>query len=136
MFGNVFTNLLFLFDQAPVQIKKAGLSVPVKQALLLALLAYAKISMNVLKTMFCVLSDVTILQVTYVMYQRNILNDKTATITELHYLYFLISGSYRCVCPYGYAVAPDRMHCEDIDECSTEANDCRYDCKNLIGSFM
>ena len=53
----------------------------------------------------------------------------------INWLQFIL-GSYRCVCPYGYAVAPDRMHCEDIDECSTEANDCRYDCKNLIGSFM
>lgn len=24
----------------------------------------------------------------------------------------------------------------DLDECRTPANDCRFDCKNLIGSFM
>ena len=42
----------------------------------------------------------------------------------------------RCVCPYGYELAPDGRHCQDIDECSTEANNCRYDCKNLIGSFV
>ena len=40
------------------------------------------------------------------------------------------------MCPYGYELAPDGRHCQDIDECSTEANNCRYDCKNLIGSFV
>ena len=28
------------------------------------------------------------------------------------------------------------FHVSDIDECLTAANNCRYACKNLIGSFM
>ena len=95
--------------------------------------------MNVWRTTSYVLSDVTTLQVYYI--------SKSVRLAALSLLFqpfknkpkyvkLIILGSYRCVCPYGYAVAPDRMHCEDIDECSTEANDCRYDCKNLIGSFM
>ena len=28
------------------------------------------------------------------------------------------------------------FHVLDIDECLTAANNCRYACKNLIGSFM
>ncbi|KAK6631430.1 hypothetical protein RUM44_005957 [Polyplax serrata] len=47
-----------------------------------------------------------------------------------------VPGSFRCICPYGYALAPDGMHCQDVDECATPANNCRYACKNLIGSFM
>lgn len=27
------------------------------------------------------------------------------------------------------------LFCADVDECSTAANNCRYKCKNLIGSF-
>ena len=42
----------------------------------------------------------------------------------------------RCICPYGYEVAPDGRHCQDINECNSEANNCRYDCKNLIGTFI
>ncbi|XP_065222296.1 fibrillin-2-like [Planococcus citri] len=45
-------------------------------------------------------------------------------------------GSYRCLCPYGYALAEDGRHCQDVDECSTPANNCKYKCKNLIGSFI
>lgn len=68
-----------------------------------------------------------------------------------------VPGSFRCICPYGYALAPDGRHCQgnklfrssllvksdsgscfvtDVDECLTPANNCRYMCKNLIGSFM
>ena len=28
------------------------------------------------------------------------------------------------------------LHPIDLNECASEANDCRYDCKNLIGTFM
>ncbi|XP_003250904.3 fibrillin-2 [Apis mellifera] len=45
-------------------------------------------------------------------------------------------GSFRCICPYGYTLAPDARHCIDVDECATPANNCKYQCKNLIGSFM
>ena len=45
-------------------------------------------------------------------------------------------GSFRCVCPYGYTLAPDGRHCMDLNECESEANNCRYDCKNIIGTFM
>ena len=44
--------------------------------------------------------------------------------------------TFRCVCPFGYEVAADGIHCIDINECESEANTCRYDCKNLIGTFM
>ena len=44
----------------------------------------------------------------------------------------LIPGSYRCICPYGYQLAPDGRHCIDINECTSEANDCRYDLKSFI----
>ncbi|XP_043673250.1 fibrillin-2-like isoform X2 [Vespula pensylvanica] len=45
-------------------------------------------------------------------------------------------GSFRCICPYGYTLAPDGRHCIDVDECATPANNCKYQCKNLIGTFM
>lgn len=63
-------------------------------------------------------------------------------------------GSYRCVCPYGYELAPDGKHCRgkipclmlnhktsllyfiDVNECLTEANNCNFHCKNLIGTFI
>ncbi|XP_054288254.1 fibrillin-2-like [Macrosteles quadrilineatus] len=47
-----------------------------------------------------------------------------------------VPGSYRCICPYGYSLAPDGRHCVDVDECVTPANNCKYNCKNLIGSFL
>lgn len=73
-------------------------------------------------------------------------------------------GSFRCICPYGYVLAADGRHCIgmlarivlametldiqrwtiisfllfplDVDECSTPANNCKFQCKNLIGTFM
>ncbi len=46
-----------------------------------------------------------------------------------------LPGSYRCVCPFGYELAPDGRHCRDVDECSApNGHACRYECKNLIGS--
>jgi hypothetical protein len=30
----------------------------------------------------------------------------------------------------------EKMYFLDIDECRTPANNCRYACKNLVGSFM
>ncbi|CAL1273321.1 unnamed protein product [Larinioides sclopetarius] len=47
-----------------------------------------------------------------------------------------LPGTFKCTCPYGYALAADGRHCEDLDECQTPANDCRFACKNLVGSFM
>ncbi|PSN36908.1 Fibrillin-2, partial [Blattella germanica] len=47
-----------------------------------------------------------------------------------------VPGSFRCICPYGYTLAPDGRHCQDVDECVTPANTCKYMCKNLIGTFM
>lgn len=65
-----------------------------------------------------------------------------------------VPGSFRCICPYGYTLAPDGRHCQgtsrklsnrqeinnalflDVDECATPANNCKFACKNLIGSFM
>ncbi|XP_026682343.1 fibrillin-2-like, partial [Diaphorina citri] len=47
-----------------------------------------------------------------------------------------VPGSFRCICPYGYALAPDGRHCIDVDECRTPANTCKFSCKNLIGSYM
>ncbi|KAK8737315.1 hypothetical protein OTU49_004436 [Cherax quadricarinatus] len=47
-----------------------------------------------------------------------------------------MAGAFRCICPYGYTLAPDGRHCQDVDECSTPANTCRFLCKNLIGTFM
>ena len=45
-------------------------------------------------------------------------------------------GSFRCVCPLGYEVAPDGRHCRDVDECESQAHQCNYECKNLIGTFI
>ncbi|CAL4061316.1 unnamed protein product, partial [Meganyctiphanes norvegica] len=41
------------------------------------------------------------------------------------------------ICSYkGYTLAPDGRHCQDVNECSTPANNCKFLCKNLIGTFM
>jgi hypothetical protein len=41
------------------------------------------------------------------------------------------------VCPFGYTLSPDGRHCTDLNECELDAvNTCRFECKNLIGSFM
>ena len=45
-------------------------------------------------------------------------------------------GTYVCTCPYGYELSHDGRHCVDVDECTTPANNCRFACKNLIGSFI
>lgn len=47
-----------------------------------------------------------------------------------------MAGTFRCICPYGYTLAPNGRHCQDVDECATPANNCRFLCKNLIGTFM
>ena len=122
--------------KVPAQTKKVALNARVHQDLHQVLSEYVKIQMNASKIMSFVRLDATILPVRFICYKM--FSDSICNFngSANHPFGFFHIGSYRCVCPYGYAVAPDRMHCEDIDECSTEANDCRYDCKNLIGSFM
>ena len=122
--------------KVPAQTKKVASNAHAQQALRLGLSEYVKILMNASKIMSCVHLDATTPLVRF-NYNNLCRDSVTFDNGSANYPFeFFHAGSYRCVCPYGYAVAPDRMHCEDIDECSTEANDCRYDCKNLIGSFM
>ena len=45
-----------------------------------------------------------------------------------------VPGSYQCVCPRGFALADDKKHCEDINEC-LKPNICPYRCKNIVGGF-
>lgn len=81
-----------------------------------------------------------------------------------------LPGTFQCVCPKGFTLAPDNSHCQgkaslilhaingnpsflthklfdvhlckyhnyclDVDECQTRVNNCRYACKNLVGTFM
>lgn len=32
-------------------------------------------------------------------------------------------------------LSPDGLHCTDVNECLTPANNCKFICKNTIGSF-
>ncbi|KAG9350651.1 hypothetical protein JZ751_024540 [Albula glossodonta] len=46
-----------------------------------------------------------------------------------------LDGSFRCICPPGYAVQNDQ--CIDINECDTEPNLCQFGtCTNTPGSFQ
>uniref|UniRef100_A0A803YMN7 EGF-like domain-containing protein n=1 Tax=Meleagris gallopavo TaxID=9103 RepID=A0A803YMN7_MELGA len=42
-------------------------------------------------------------------------------------------GGFECICEAGYVLAPDGLHCEDVDECLE--GPCKHECHNTAGSF-
>ncbi|XP_047240860.1 CD248 molecule, endosialin a [Girardinichthys multiradiatus] len=44
-----------------------------------------------------------------------------------------LSDGYRCACPDGYMLAPDKHICLDVDECIQ--GNCQHLCENLPGTF-
>ena len=51
----------------------------------------------------------------------------------------MVDGLPQCSCNSGYQLADDKIHCEDIDECTTMANNCSQVsqvCRNLVGSYV
>ncbi|XP_055962583.1 hemicentin-1 [Sorex fumeus] len=47
-------------------------------------------------------------------------------------------GSYQCLCPPGYQLAPNGKTCQDVDECADESGRCgpAHTCFNTRGSFQ
>lgn len=48
-----------------------------------------------------------------------------------------IPGSYKCECPPGHELAPDKQSCKDIDECSRTSGICSNGvCENMMGTYQ
>lgn len=46
-------------------------------------------------------------------------------------------GSYKCICPPGHELAPDKQSCKDIDECSRTSGICSNGvCENMMGTYQ
>lgn len=46
-------------------------------------------------------------------------------------------GSYKCQCPPGHELAPDKQSCKDIDECSRTSGICSNGvCENMMGTYQ
>lgn len=46
-------------------------------------------------------------------------------------------GSFKCVCPTGHELAPDKQSCKDIDECSRTSGICSNGvCENMMGTYQ
>lgn len=46
-------------------------------------------------------------------------------------------GSYKCECPPGHELAPDKKSCKDIDECSRTSGICSNGvCENMMGTYQ
>ncbi|XP_043993409.1 EGF-containing fibulin-like extracellular matrix protein 1 isoform X2 [Gambusia affinis] len=69
--------------------------------------------------------------------EQNICRDVNECETESscqHHCYNLI-GSFLCQCDHGFELSPDKVSCEDIDECSLSTYMCQYQCVNTPGSY-
>ena len=48
-----------------------------------------------------------------------------------------VPGSYRCDCPPGLELAPNKRECKDIDECSRTSGICSNGvCENMMGTYQ
>lgn len=46
-------------------------------------------------------------------------------------------GSYKCECPIGHELSPDKDSCKDIDECSRSSGICSNGvCENMMGTYQ
>lgn len=46
-------------------------------------------------------------------------------------------GSFKCECPSGHELSPDRKSCKDIDECSRTSGICSNGiCENMMGTYQ
>lgn len=46
-------------------------------------------------------------------------------------------GSFKCQCPPGHELAPDKQTCKDIDECSRTSGICSNGvCENMMGTYQ
>lgn len=46
-------------------------------------------------------------------------------------------GSYKCDCPIGHELSPDKDSCKDIDECSRSSGICSNGvCENMMGTYQ
>lgn len=46
-------------------------------------------------------------------------------------------GSYKCECPEGHELSPDKQSCKDIDECSRTSGICSNGvCENMMGTYQ
>jgi hypothetical protein len=47
-----------------------------------------------------------------------------------------VNGSFRCLCPKGFKLGPNKRSCEDVNECIEKQGACgKQICNNLIGSY-
>lgn len=45
-------------------------------------------------------------------------------------------GSFRCLCPTGFAFEQMIGGCQDVNECSSSQNPCTYGCSNTDGGYV
>ncbi|KAH0622869.1 hypothetical protein JD844_025655 [Phrynosoma platyrhinos] len=50
-------------------------------------------------------------------------------------LCYNVVGSFLCQCNQGFELSPDRINCDDVDECRASNFICQYECVNEPGRF-